>query len=239
MFYSAPIRAARWTRNAALDRQSATRRHETKAKRSEKKVKTIDVSLVEAKGVFSGGMAMPGAPAPATCPTRCCSARSRRARRERCSSSSSARARSSRRRGPRSTAWCSPSSPRSTPSRGCGGTGGSRASCEAQGEGAAALSLSQKSQRWPTAAARLGGCLQHQCSSLAASYAGRSARPRRWDRRPRRSCASSSARSCGAARPAWAPAPARDFRTRTGSRTRGTPCPLRSCTDRPCCLARW
>ncbi|MET0341960.1 MAG: hypothetical protein ABW252_13225 [Polyangiales bacterium] len=41
---------------------------ETKAKRSEKKVKDIDVSLVEAKGVFSGGMAMPGAPAPANVP---------------------------------------------------------------------------------------------------------------------------------------------------------------------------
>lgn len=41
---------------------------ETKAKRSEKKVKNVDVSLVEAKGVFSGGMAMPGAPAPSTIP---------------------------------------------------------------------------------------------------------------------------------------------------------------------------
>ena len=38
---------------------------ETKAKRSEKKYGGIDVSLVEAKGVYSGGMAMPGAPAPA------------------------------------------------------------------------------------------------------------------------------------------------------------------------------
>jgi len=41
---------------------------ETKAKRSEKKVKDIDVSLVEATGIFSGGMAMPGAPAPANQP---------------------------------------------------------------------------------------------------------------------------------------------------------------------------
>lgn len=37
---------------------------ETKAKRSEKKYNDIEVSLVEAKGVYSGGMAMPGAPAP-------------------------------------------------------------------------------------------------------------------------------------------------------------------------------
>jgi hypothetical protein len=34
---------------------------ETKAKRSERKVKSVDVSLVEASGVYSGGMAMPGA----------------------------------------------------------------------------------------------------------------------------------------------------------------------------------
>jgi hypothetical protein len=37
---------------------------ETKAKRSEKKYNGIEVSLVEAKGVYSGGMAMPGAPTP-------------------------------------------------------------------------------------------------------------------------------------------------------------------------------
>ena len=41
---------------------------ETKSKRSEKKVNGIDVSLVEAKGIYSGGMAMPGAPAPANQP---------------------------------------------------------------------------------------------------------------------------------------------------------------------------
>ena len=35
---------------------------ETKAKRSERKVKGIDVSLVEATGMFAGGMGMPGAP---------------------------------------------------------------------------------------------------------------------------------------------------------------------------------
>lgn len=38
---------------------------ETQAKRSERTVKGIDVSLVEAQGTFSGGMAMPGAPQPA------------------------------------------------------------------------------------------------------------------------------------------------------------------------------
>ena len=37
---------------------------ETKAKRSEKKYNGIEVSLVEAKGVYSGGMTMPGAPTP-------------------------------------------------------------------------------------------------------------------------------------------------------------------------------
>jgi glucose/arabinose dehydrogenase len=37
---------------------------ETKAKRDERMVKGIPVALVEAKGNFSGGMAMPGAPAP-------------------------------------------------------------------------------------------------------------------------------------------------------------------------------
>ncbi len=36
-----------------------------KAKRSESKVAGISVSFVEAKGTFSGGMGMPGAPAPA------------------------------------------------------------------------------------------------------------------------------------------------------------------------------
>jgi hypothetical protein len=38
---------------------------ETKSKRSERTVKGVDVSLVEAHGTFSGGMAMPGAPQPA------------------------------------------------------------------------------------------------------------------------------------------------------------------------------
>jgi hypothetical protein len=37
---------------------------ETKAKRDERIVKGIPIALVEAKGNFSGGMAMPGAPAP-------------------------------------------------------------------------------------------------------------------------------------------------------------------------------
>ena len=37
---------------------------EVKSKRSEKKVKDIDVSLVEASGNYGGGMAMPGGPAP-------------------------------------------------------------------------------------------------------------------------------------------------------------------------------
>lgn len=41
---------------------------ETKAKRSERKVKSIDVSLVEAKGTYSGGMMMPGAGASAEQP---------------------------------------------------------------------------------------------------------------------------------------------------------------------------
>ena len=41
---------------------------ETKPVRSERKVQGIDVSLVEARGVYSGGMAMPGAPAPAAIP---------------------------------------------------------------------------------------------------------------------------------------------------------------------------
>jgi hypothetical protein len=35
---------------------------ETQAKRSERTIKGIDVSVVEAHGTFSGGMAMPGAP---------------------------------------------------------------------------------------------------------------------------------------------------------------------------------
>ena len=37
---------------------------ETKAKRSERDVKGVKVSLVEATGIFGGGMAMPGGPAP-------------------------------------------------------------------------------------------------------------------------------------------------------------------------------
>jgi hypothetical protein len=41
---------------------------ETKAKRSERKVKSIDVSLVEATGMFAGGMGMPGAPQPTAQP---------------------------------------------------------------------------------------------------------------------------------------------------------------------------
>jgi hypothetical protein len=41
---------------------------ETKPKRSERKVEGVEVSLVEAQGTFSGGMAMPGAPAPAAIP---------------------------------------------------------------------------------------------------------------------------------------------------------------------------
>jgi hypothetical protein len=41
---------------------------ETKAKRSERKVKGIDVSLVEATGMFAGGMGMPGAPQPTAQP---------------------------------------------------------------------------------------------------------------------------------------------------------------------------
>jgi hypothetical protein len=36
----------------------------TKSKRSERKVKGIEVALVEATGTYSGGMAMPGGPAP-------------------------------------------------------------------------------------------------------------------------------------------------------------------------------
>lgn len=36
----------------------------TQAKRSEREVKGIKVSLVEATGIFAGGMAMPGGPAP-------------------------------------------------------------------------------------------------------------------------------------------------------------------------------
>lgn len=41
---------------------------ETKAKRSERKVHDIDVSLVEATGMFAGGMGMPGAPQPTAQP---------------------------------------------------------------------------------------------------------------------------------------------------------------------------
>jgi hypothetical protein len=41
---------------------------ETKPKRSQRKVSGIEVELIEAHGVYSGGMAMPGAPAPATQP---------------------------------------------------------------------------------------------------------------------------------------------------------------------------
>jgi len=41
---------------------------ETKAKRSERKVKAVDVSLVEATGMFAGGMGMPGAPQPTAQP---------------------------------------------------------------------------------------------------------------------------------------------------------------------------
>jgi len=41
---------------------------ETKAKRSERDVHGVTVSLVEATGVFGGGMAMPGAPAPSAQP---------------------------------------------------------------------------------------------------------------------------------------------------------------------------
>jgi hypothetical protein len=41
---------------------------ETKAKRSERDVKGIPVSLVEASGMFGGGMAMPGAPQPTAQP---------------------------------------------------------------------------------------------------------------------------------------------------------------------------
>ncbi len=39
-----------------------------KAKRSERKVTDIKVSMVEAEGMFSGGMGMPGAPAPEALP---------------------------------------------------------------------------------------------------------------------------------------------------------------------------
>jgi hypothetical protein len=41
---------------------------ETKAKRSERKVHDVDVSLVEANGMFAGGMGMPGAPQPTAQP---------------------------------------------------------------------------------------------------------------------------------------------------------------------------
>jgi len=41
---------------------------ETKAKRSERKVKNVDVSLVEATGMFAGGMGMPGAAQPTAQP---------------------------------------------------------------------------------------------------------------------------------------------------------------------------
>lgn len=41
---------------------------ETKAKRSERKVHGVDVSLVEATGMFAGGMGMPGAPQPTAQP---------------------------------------------------------------------------------------------------------------------------------------------------------------------------
>jgi len=41
---------------------------ETKAKRSERDVKGVTVSLVEATGMFGGGMAMPGAPQPTAQP---------------------------------------------------------------------------------------------------------------------------------------------------------------------------
>jgi hypothetical protein len=41
---------------------------ETKPKRSERKVSGVEVSLIEARGSYSGGMAMPGAPAPAAVP---------------------------------------------------------------------------------------------------------------------------------------------------------------------------
>jgi hypothetical protein len=41
---------------------------ETKAKRSERKVKGVEVSLVEATGMFAGGMGMPGAAQPTAQP---------------------------------------------------------------------------------------------------------------------------------------------------------------------------
>jgi hypothetical protein len=37
---------------------------ETQAKRSKRSINGVDVDLVEAEGTYSGGMAMPGAPAP-------------------------------------------------------------------------------------------------------------------------------------------------------------------------------